>query len=72
MLLLFQSTHDVICAEKQIRKKKLSCKVIPVPRSVSSRCGMALEVLDMEKEQVIEVVQEYDITVEVFNGAYQR
>ncbi len=44
MLFLFQSTHDVIMAEKAIRNRKIPCRVIPVPRSISSQCGMALEI----------------------------
>jgi len=52
MLFLFQSTHDVILAEKAIRTRKIPCRVIPVPRSVSSQCGMALEI---SKEYALEV-----------------
>ncbi len=44
MLFLFQSTHDVILAEKAVRTRSIPCRVIPVPRSISSQCGMALEI----------------------------
>ena len=44
MLLLFESTHAVIRAEKRIREEGLPCKVIPVPRTISPQCGMGLEV----------------------------
>ena len=54
MLLLFQSTHDVILAEKAIRQQGIPRRVIPVPRSVSSQCGMALEIEPGDKEKVID------------------
>lgn len=44
MLLLFQSTHDVIISEKALRQRGIPRRVIPVPRSISSQCGMALEI----------------------------
>ena len=44
MLFLFQSTHDVILAERAVRTRGIPCRVIPVPRSISSECGMALDI----------------------------
>jgi len=57
MLLLFQSTHDVILAEKAIRQQGIPRRVIPVPRSVSSQCGMALEISLDDREKVIELLE---------------
>jgi hypothetical protein len=57
MLLLFQSTHDVILAEKAIRQQGIHRRVIPVPRSVSSQCGMALEIAPEDKEKVIDLLE---------------
>lgn len=54
MLFLFQSTHDVILAERAIRTRKIPCRVIPVPRSISSQCGMALEIT---KEYTVEAAR---------------
>jgi hypothetical protein len=57
MLLLFQSTHDVILAEKAIRQQGIPRRVIPVPRSVSSQCGMALEIDPADREKVVELLE---------------
>jgi hypothetical protein len=57
MLLLFQSTHDVILAEKAIRQQGIHRRVIPVPRSVSSQCGMALEIDPADREKVVELLE---------------
>lgn len=51
-LALFQSTRAVIQAERLCKKNNLSCKVIPVPRSISSECGMALEITDSEQQHL--------------------
>jgi hypothetical protein len=56
MLLLFQSTHDVILAEKAIREQGIPRRVIPVPRSISSQCGMALEIALEDREKVVELL----------------
>jgi hypothetical protein len=57
MLLLFQSTHDVIQAEKVIRQQGIHRRVIPVPRSISSQCGMALEINPDDREKVIDLLE---------------
>jgi hypothetical protein len=50
-LLLFQSTRAVIKAERIFRKNGLYCKVIPVPRTISSECGMAIEIKPEDREK---------------------
>jgi Putative Se/S carrier protein-like len=40
---IFRSTRDVIRAEKICRTGEIPCRIIPVPRSLSPQCGMALE-----------------------------
>jgi hypothetical protein len=52
MLFLFKSTRDVIRAEKFIRKAGLECVIIPVPRSVSSECGMCIETEQIHEKSI--------------------
>ncbi len=51
-LLLFPSVHDVIAAEQALLDAKLYCDLVPVPRELSSECGMAVEVHQDDLEQV--------------------
>jgi hypothetical protein len=44
LLVLFESTHGAIKAERSCLTKGIPCKVIPVPRELTSSCGIALEV----------------------------
>jgi hypothetical protein len=61
-LLLFRSTRAVIKAERLLRGHDLSCKVIPVPRTISSECGMAIEIRSQEREQIITLLAEAEIS----------
>ena len=41
-LLLFNSIHDVLRAEKILKNYKVPNELIPVPRNLSSDCGMSI------------------------------
>lgn len=43
LIFVFQSTHDVIKAEPICLDQKLPCRIIAVPRQLSSECGIAIE-----------------------------
>ncbi|MCG8569234.1 MAG: DUF3343 domain-containing protein [Spirochaetes bacterium] len=43
-LLIFQATRQVILIQKSLKQEKIPFKIIPVPRSISSECGMAIEI----------------------------
>lgn len=61
MLFLFESTRVVIKAEEALRDSKIPCKVVPVPRDVSSECGMALDVDSDRCENAIQVLSAMNI-----------
>ena len=42
--LLLKTMRYAIKAEAHCREQGISCQVIPVPREISSECGMCLEV----------------------------
>ncbi|HOP52446.1 MAG TPA: DUF3343 domain-containing protein, partial [Synergistales bacterium] len=37
----FDTTHMAILFEKTCRNAGFSCKIVPVPRSISASCGLA-------------------------------
>ena len=43
-LILFRSTRDAIRAERACLDTGLVVRVVPVPRQISSECGIALEI----------------------------
>ena len=42
-MVLFDSIHYVLAAERAFRDRGLWCDLVPTPRQLSSDCGMALE-----------------------------
>ena len=50
-IFLFESIHRVMRAEKVLERKGMGVDLIPVPREISSDCGVAIELsADSEKE----------------------
>lgn len=43
-VLTFDSTHAVLAAEKALRAAGMEYQIIPMPRQMSSDCGMAIRV----------------------------
>ena len=66
-LLIFRSTRDVIRTEKTFRAEGLVCRVIPVPRSVSPNCGMALEIDDSYTAKAAEITGRLGVENLVYN-----
>lgn len=42
-MILFDSTHHVLAAERVFKARGVWCDLLPVPRDLSADCGMALE-----------------------------
>jgi len=68
LLITFYSVSFAILLEKELKSLKVSCRVIPVPRSVSSSCGYAVVVPGMRPEELWEVLEGAGIEWE---GIYQ-
>lgn len=41
-VVLFQSVHHALRAERLLKAADIACKLIPVPRDLSSDCGVCL------------------------------
>jgi hypothetical protein len=65
LLVLFQSTHSVIKAERLCIAEKISCTVIAVPRQISSECGISLELKEEQEEAVTELLTKNTIRFEL-------
>jgi hypothetical protein len=44
--LLFNTIHDVLKADKILKKEKANYELVPVPRNLSSDCGMCVKLED--------------------------
>ncbi|QDE30834.1 DUF3343 domain-containing protein [Shewanella polaris] len=65
ILYLFNNTRAVILAHKAIRQMNLKCLIIPVPRSISSQCGMCIET---KKSNEVDI----DTTLDELNIAFKK
>lgn len=55
---LFESVSHALRAEKMIKAAKISCKLIPVPRHLSSDCGVCLRFNTADKELIAAVLKD--------------
>jgi selenide,water dikinase len=65
ILLLFSSTRAVIKAEECLRANGVDCQVVPVPKDISSECGMAISVAEEERERAEALLKESGLEVRV-------
>jgi hypothetical protein len=49
---MFDSTSAALLAEKLLKKEGIPFKIIPVPRHISSDCGVCIRFFSVEKEKV--------------------
>ncbi|MEW6519128.1 MAG: DUF3343 domain-containing protein [Thermodesulfobacteriota bacterium] len=68
VVILF-SIHFVLKAEKLLKANGISHDVIPVPREISSDCGMAVEFPCLAKERVLELLSSAGLRIA---GLYSR
>lgn len=66
MLFLFESTHAVIKAEKVCINSDVEYKIITVPRSISSQCGMSIEIDNKLEEKLSNLLENNKINFEKY------
>lgn len=44
VILIFRGTHQVLAAEKRLKGGGVPVRLIPVPRSLTSDCGLAVRI----------------------------
>jgi uncharacterized SAM-binding protein YcdF (DUF218 family) len=55
-VILVYSTSHAIRAEKVLDKAGLSCKLIPVPRHLSSDCGVCVRIARLDQETALQAL----------------
>jgi len=56
MILVFRGTHQVLSAEKRLKKSGVSMRLIPVPRRLTSDCGLAIRIPLKERDLAREIL----------------
>jgi len=63
-VLLFPSIHFVLQAEKLIKGKGFSIDLIPVPRQLSSDCGICMLIEWEQRETLYTLLEERGVRIE--------
>lgn len=53
VVLVFRGTHEVLAAEKRLRGGRVTVRLIPVPRRLTSDCGLALRIPSEEGREAL-------------------
>jgi hypothetical protein len=61
---IFNSIHRVMKAEKTLKQQRLSILLIPVPRALTSDCGLAIRYGAADRAAVEEALKEAGLSPE--------
>ncbi len=68
VVILVYSTSYAIRAEKVLQKAAIRSKLIPVPRHLSSDCGVCVRVARADREAALEALAAHGVEIE---GAHE-
>jgi len=63
-VILFPSVHFALRAEKLMKAKEISHKLIPIPRHLSSDCGVCLRIPWEKREEVLGILAPAGVKVD--------
>ncbi len=56
VVLIFRGTHQVMSAEKNLKKARVPMRLIPVPRRLTSDCGLAIRIATPDRKRARKVL----------------
>jgi len=75
-LLVFESVHQVMKAEKLLKGQGVKIDLIPMPREISSDCGVAIELSSVSKEEALNFLKENRLSLSACytkrHGKYEK
>jgi hypothetical protein len=63
-VILFPSIHFALRAEKRMKENGMIHKLIPVPRHLSSDCGVCLRIPWEKKEEVLGILAQGSVKID--------
>ncbi|MBN1180362.1 MAG: DUF3343 domain-containing protein [Anaerolineae bacterium] len=64
VVILVYSTSHAIRAEKVLNEAHVDCKLIPVPRHISSDCGVCVRVSQADQDAALQALEAARVEVE--------
>ena len=71
-ILLVFSTNHALKAEKALEKAGIPCKLIPVPRYISSECGVCVRVSQEDTENAFLELRSANLDIAGFHDIYTK
>jgi hypothetical protein len=76
-VVLLESIHQVMRAERLLKATGMKIDLIPVPREISSDCGMAIELPEETEKEALRVLEDNRVPVREWylrdkRGAFQK
>ena len=71
VLFTFYSTHLALAFESNLKSNNIFVKLMPVPRKISSSCGLAGKIENEDLEKVKEICKEENIEYEEIYKIYE-
>ena len=66
-ILLVPSTHHAVRAEKLLLQAGVTCKLIPVPRTIASDCGVCVRIPTTAAEAARRILENAGLKMEGFH-----
>lgn len=63
-VVLVYSTSYALRAEKVLAKEEIPCKLIPVPRHLSSDCGVCVRIEQADQEAALQALEAARVEIE--------
>ncbi|RAK11751.1 uncharacterized protein DUF3343 [Halanaerobium saccharolyticum] len=64
IIFTFYSTHLALEFERELKNSEINVKIIPVPRQISSSCGLSGRINAQDLEKVKEICNDSEIEYE--------
>jgi hypothetical protein len=75
LAVLFKNVHQIMMAEDLLNSSNIECDLVPVPREISSECGLAMILEDPFINSAMKLIYssetEVQETYKVVDGIYE-
>lgn len=63
-IILLHATNHAIKADRALRKARIESKLIPVPRHISSDCGVCIRISPNDREKSVKILAEAHVSID--------
>jgi hypothetical protein len=68
-IILFYTSNHAFRAERLLKERAIACKLIPVPRDLSSDCGVCLRLEPSRQLEALEIMKASKVEIAGAHGA---